>query len=317
MHGERRAAPRRIQLSQAAEDLIAADIRPATKKIYKSRAAKFDEYCEELGVDPSTCAVEVIANFLADCVRIDNLSYQTVCGYRSAIARNHSGNLPIGRLPIIKRLTRAVFLERPPVPRYAEVWEVDTLLAHLRTMHPAESLSIMDLSVKTAALVFILSLSRSSSVAAIGPSFQLVEDTVILPLVSLEKTSRPSNIRGELRCPAAVDDPELSLSTYLAAYLDRTEPCRQYFAKAEGAPPDRLFVSTTKPHQPVLPATLAKWLLRAMDAAGIDTKTFRAHSSRGAGATDLVKKGLSLVQILRRANWSETSDTFQRFYNRA
>ena len=121
-------------------------------------------------------------------------------------------------------------------------------------MHPAESLSIMDLSVKTAALVFILSLSRSSSVAAIGPSFQLVEDTVILPLVSLEKTSRPSNIRGELRCPAAVDDPELSLSTYLAAYLDRTEPCRQYFAKAEGAPPDHLFVSTTKPHQPVLPA---------------------------------------------------------------
>ena len=37
----------------------------ATKKIYKSRAAKFDKYCEELGVDPSTCAVEVIANFLA------------------------------------------------------------------------------------------------------------------------------------------------------------------------------------------------------------------------------------------------------------
>ena len=65
MHGERRAAPRRIQLSQAAGDLIAADIRPATKKIYKSRAAKFDKYCGELGVDPSTCAVEVIANFLA------------------------------------------------------------------------------------------------------------------------------------------------------------------------------------------------------------------------------------------------------------
>ena len=65
VHGERRAAPRRIQLSQAAEDLIAADIRPATKKIYMSHAAKFDKYCGELGVDPSTCAVEVIANFLA------------------------------------------------------------------------------------------------------------------------------------------------------------------------------------------------------------------------------------------------------------
>ena len=268
-------------------------------------------------MDPTTCEAEVVANFLTDCVRVHNMSYQTVCGYRSAIARQHRGELPIGQLPIIKRLTRACFLAKPPMPRYAETWDVDVLLRHLRTSHPADSLTDMDLTVKTAALTFIMSLSRSSSVAAIGPSFQLVEDTVILPLVSLEKTSRPSNIRGELRCPAAVDDPELSLSTYLAAYLDRTEPCRQYFAKAEGAPPDRLFVSTTKPHQPVLPATLAKWLLRAMEAAGIDTKTFRAHSSRGAGATDLVKKGLSLVQILRRANWSETSDTFQRFYNRA
>ena len=268
-------------------------------------------------MDPTTCEAEVVANFLTDCVRVHNMSYQTVCGYRSAIARQHRGELPIGQLPIIKRLTRACFLAKPPMPRYAETWDVDVLLRHLRTSHPADSLTDMDLTVKTAALTFIMSLSRSSSVAAIGPSFQLVEDTVILPLVSMEKTSRPHNIRGELRCPAGLEDPELCLSSYLAAYLDRTKPWRDYHAAAEGDPPARLFISTTKPYQAVTPATLAKWLLRAMAGAGIETDTYKAHSARGAGATDLVRKGMALAQILKRAHWSERSGTFQKFYNRA
>ena len=38
--------------------------------------------------------------------------------------------------------------------------EVDVVLKYLETMHPAASLSDFDLSVKTATLAFILSLSR-------------------------------------------------------------------------------------------------------------------------------------------------------------
>ena len=292
-------------------------MRPSTKKVYNSRIKIFSEYCKSVGADPQTCPTVVVVNFLALLASKRNLSYQTVCGYRSAIARQHKGNLPLGQLPIIKRLARACFLEKPPVPKYGDIWDVDILVRHLATMHPPESLSTMDLSCKTAALFFILSLSRSSSVAAAGPSYQLVEDTVIIPLVTMEKTSRPGNIRGELRCPAGLDNPELCLSLYLAAYLRRTEPLREYHAAAEGAPPNRLFVSTTKPHQAVKPVTLAKWLLRTMAAAGICTDSYKAHSSRAAAASDLVKRGLDLVQILRRAHWSETSTTFQKFYNRA
>ncbi len=54
-----------------------------------------------------------------------------------------------------------------------------------------------------------------------------------------------------------------------------------------------------------------------MEAAGLDMSHYRAHSSRSASATDMVKKGFSLSQILSRAHWSENSGTFQRFYNRA
>ena len=65
------------------------------------------------------------------------------------------------------------------------------------------------------------------------------------------------------------------------------------------------------------PATLAKCLLSTMQGAGIDTAKFKAHSSRSAGASDLVNKGYSLTQILQRADWSQSSRTFDSFYNRS
>ena len=54
-----------------------------------------------------------------------------------------------------------------------------------------------------------------------------------------------------------------------------------------------------------------------MGGALIDTTSYKAHSYRSASATDLVKKGLSLQEIVARAFWSPNSGTFARFYNRA
>ena len=79
----------------------------------------------------------------------------------------------------------------------------------------------------------------------------------------------------------------------------------------------RLFISNNKPYQPVVPSTLAKWLLSTMDKAGIDTSLYKAHSVRSASATQMKLAGMSLTQILARAHWSETSRTFAKFYNRS
>ena len=104
---------------------------------------------------------------------------------------------------------------------------------------------------------------------------------------------------------------------YLSAYLARTEVRRAYHQKAEGFAPKGLFISNTKPYQSVQPSTLAKWLLVAMEAAGIDTATYKAHSTRSSSSTDLVRRGLSVSQIKARVFWSERSQTFGIFYNRA
>ena len=95
------------------------------------------------------------------------------------------------------------------------------LLDKLSTMSPNSSLSMMDLTRKTVSLIAVLSLSRRSSLACLGPSFQLKDTDIVIPLTSLEKTPRPGFVRGELSLPSSVSGSPLCPVTCLRDYLDR------------------------------------------------------------------------------------------------
>ena len=62
----------------------------------------------------------------------------------------------LGLLPEIKRLARAIFIDRPLLPRYTDCWHVNRVLKHLETGPSLTDLSDMDLSVMTATITFIL-----------------------------------------------------------------------------------------------------------------------------------------------------------------
>ena len=49
--------------------------------------------------------------------------------------------------------------------------------------------------------------------------------------------------------------------------------------------------------------------------AGIDTKVFKGHSTRSAATSKPSSLGISVKDILERANWTNES-TFQKFYNK-
>ena len=141
--------------------------------------------------------------------------------------------------------------------------------------------------------------------------------SIIIPLIELEKTSKPGKIRAEVVLPSGDSHPPLSFHKCISEYLARTELSREYYCKAEGHRPSAMFISNNKPYQPVKPCTLAKWLLVAMERAGINTTTYKAHSVRSASATDLRNKGMSLAQVLERGNWSSSTRTFRLFYDRS
>ena len=238
-------------LSQEAQSLLQSDIRQGTHKIYKLRFGQFKLYCADVGVDPQTCPEEIIVNFLTILSRVHAYTYQTVCGYRSAISRYHVGfgTVLAGSARIIKRVTKAVFNENPPLPRYSAIWNVQTLVSHLETLHPPELMTVSDLGTKTLALIAISSLSRSSSLSLLAPTYDLQEDTIVFTFTGLEKTSRPGHVRGEMRVPVwlnSSDKDSLNIHLYLQHYLEVTESRRAYFAAAEGHRPHGLFISNLK-----------------------------------------------------------------------
>ena len=111
---------------------------------------------------------------------------------RSAIAKLQGKSKDnVTSSSFVKRVIKGAFNIKPPMPRYSDIWDIDVLLRSLAEMHPPDSLSDYLLSAKTCALLSILSLSRASTVASLGPQLQVIEGEVILPITQLEKNSRP------------------------------------------------------------------------------------------------------------------------------
>ena len=100
-------------------------------------------------------------------------------------------------------------------------------------------------------------------------------------------------------------DPTLCPVATLKQYEDKTT----FFRCTDDS--QRLFLSFQKPHKPVSSATIARWLKELLHDAGIDTDTFKAHSTRSAAKC----AGMSMADLLKLAGWTKTS-TFECFYHK-
>ena len=71
----------------------------------------------------------------------------------------------------------------------------------------------------------------------------------------------------------------------------------------------------TKALQSSIKRTISRWLKRAMQAAGVDTSIFTAHSVRSASTSKAALSQVSIKTILATAGWSRAT-TFSRYYER-
>ena len=69
-------------------------------------------------------------------------------------------------------------------------------------------------------------------------------------------------------------------------------------------------------YKPLAAGTIAKIVLEQMNAAGIDTEKFKAHTVRMATASKQIDLGEEVTSVMHRGRWSSTG-VFQKFYNRA
>ena len=106
---------------------------------------------------------------------------------------------------------------------------------------------------------------------------QYKPDGVSFAPSGLAKQSRQGRPIMEFFFPFFPHDTGFCPVVTLRAYEERTAPLR--------GGEQKLFLALIKPYKAVTSSTIARWLKSLLEAAGIDTAVFTAHSVRGASSS--------------------------------
>ena len=101
-----------------------------------------------------------MVNFLAHLFK-EGYQYRSLNAYRSAISSvlEKVDGYEVGQHPLVSRLMKGAFNQRPPKPRYEVTWDVSKVLDHIESLGSSDSLSLQNLTWK---LAMILALTRPS-----------------------------------------------------------------------------------------------------------------------------------------------------------
>ena len=160
-------------LSERAASYVLKSWRPATAKQYSAAWKSFCSWCGPKQVDPLCASLGVVCDFLTEQFETENKAYSTINSYRlalSSILPPLEGKL-LGEHPVIVRLLKRMYVTCPPQSRYTTTWDVNILLNCLETWDPLRDLTLKQLTIKTVALVALVSAQRSQTLAALSLDF--------------------------------------------------------------------------------------------------------------------------------------------------
>ncbi len=250
-----------------------------------------------------------VLDFLTELFE-SGLSYSAINTARSALSQvtiYGDGACTIGAHPWVTKFMKGVFNLRKPVPRYTVTWDVGKLLRKVQQLMPLTSLSLKELTLKTAVLVAIVLAARAQTMVALNVKNMTVKhDKFCFTLDTHLKQSRPG-YKSPLIELVSYSDKSMCVYHTLSEYLKRTNDLRG----SDG----QIFISFTKPHRKVCAETVARWIKTIMSMAGINVKDYTAHSVRAAATSRASGLGVPLDEIMKTAGWTNAR-TFAKHYQK-
>ncbi|KAK6061713.1 site-specific recombinase, phage integrase family [Cooperia oncophora] len=269
-------------------------------KEYNSALKKWAAFCKDTGIGRLHPRVEDILNFLGQLFE-SGASFSSISTHKSAIIVYLSainGELCRKDMILVNRCMKGFFRQRPPRPRYADIWDVSAVLKYLRSLEPNATLNLTQLTQKTVMLLALVAPKRVSDLAALSTLGR-----GLLGLLLMKKN------RGFGKAHTAVvqaykGDILLCPLTTIKDYINRTLLYRNQVRT--------LFMSLNRPHKKCNIHTIARCLREVLKNSGIDDR-FKAHSIRAASTTFSKRQGLSSKAIMEAANWALNGTTFEKF----
>ena len=129
----------------------------------------------------------------------------------------------MGQYPLVSRFMKGFFNEWPSLPRHCITWDAGTVLAHLRSLSPVQSIPMKQLRHKLVLLMFLLSGQRGQTIHLLDTrNMTLSQGCANFSIGDPIKTTRPGRHIEELRFQAYALDRRLCVHTALTVYLERT-----------------------------------------------------------------------------------------------
>jgi len=298
-----------LNVSDNSLQLIMASWSQGTKKQYNTYAKRWMEFCTMNKVSATDANVEQAIEFLTELYQKD-LSFSAINTARSmlSVILKPVDGMTIGNQPLMRRFMKGVFRSRPSLPKYTVTYDVNIVLQYLGNLPTCQDLSLKQLTERLVTLLALLSGQRCQTLQFLNLNCMLrQEDRYTFYIASLLKTTRPAFHQMPLEFLAYPHNQKLCVVRNLDEYITRTQGLRNGCFQ--------LLISPSKPYKGVKSSTIGRWLRKVLADAGIDTKTFAAHSTRSASTSCAKAKGLSVMEIARAAGWKNCR-TFAEHYDK-
>ena len=293
--------------SESVTDIIMDSWRDSTKKQYGSFLNRWFKFSRDNDIDPVSPSLAQTCDYLMHLYS-QGLSYSAINTARSALSSfiSTKNGVSFGQEPIVVRLMNGFFNRRATTPRYTSIWNPDVVMGFLKDKS-VSSPTLKELTFKLLMLLALGTAQRCQTFHLMDITLMdITDDRVTFNFDEPLKHEKA----GKTRLPVSIQasqDKDLCVIRTLKQYLTLTQPLRKHNT--------RLFISYCKPHKPVTRDTLRRWIITTMTMAGVNTKIFKAHSTRAASTSASLRKGVPLSSILKAAQWSSL-DTFKTFYDK-
>ena len=158
-------------ISAQAKDIIMNSWSHNTKRSYDPYIKEWAIYCNNNNVTMEMARhdVNLGIDFLTHLFRVENAGYSAVNNARSALsAFIITGSAEtFGNLPLVSRLLKGMFREKPSLPRYAVTYDVNVLLEYIKKL-PATNPTFKQLTYKLVMLLCLLTGHRDQTLSELN-----------------------------------------------------------------------------------------------------------------------------------------------------
>ena len=143
---------------EVAAKLIMESWRDGTKKQYSTYITKWQKFCNQRQISHIQPSVVSVLDFLTLLYQ-QGLTYSAINTARSALSSyiTLENWTCVGKHPLVSQLMKGIFQEKPPRPKYTEIWDVSIVLSYLQSLSAVDRLSLKELTLKLLALILLVS----------------------------------------------------------------------------------------------------------------------------------------------------------------